>query len=56
MKVFIDEYDRDYGTVVGYLEKDFETLEDAEVWCKENSWSGYSYWIDRSLTKAVNKE
>lgn len=56
MRVFINEYDKDYNTITDYLEKEFDNFEQAELWCEENSWSGYSYWIDRSLTKAVNKQ
>lgn len=55
MKVFINEYDKDYHTVTDTIEKEFDNLGQAQLWCKENSWSGYSYWIDKSLTDAVNK-
>lgn len=56
MRVLINEYDRDYHTVTDTLDKEFSSLVEAELWCKENTWSGYSYWIDRSLTAAVNKQ
>lgn len=55
MKVFIKEFDNDYHTVTNILEKEFETLEQAILWCENGSWSGYTYWIDRELTKAVNE-
>lgn len=55
MKVYITEYDKDYHTVTNTLKKEFETLEQAEAWCEKESWSGYTYWIDRELTKAVNE-
>lgn len=56
MRVFINEYDRDYHTVTDTFEKEFESIEKAEMWCRDNKWSGYTYWIDRSLTEAVNKK
>lgn len=55
MRVFIDEYDRDYHTVTRSFEKEFDTIKEAEQWCNENNWSGYSYFIDAGLTKAVNE-
>lgn len=54
MKVFINEYDRDYHTITETVEKEFDTLGQAEQWCRDNKWSGYSYFIDHELTKAVN--
>lgn len=54
MKVFIDEYDNDYRAVTDTFEKEFETLEEAEQWCRDNKWSGYSYFIDRCRTKSAN--
>ena len=32
MRVFINEYDRDYHTVTDTFEKEFESIEKAEMW------------------------
>lgn len=55
MRVFIDEFDRDYRTITNSLEKEFDSIQEAEEWCKEASGSGYTYLIDMSLTKAINE-
>lgn len=56
MKVFINEVDNDYHTVTETIEKEFGTLEEAQQWCRDERWSGYSYFIDREMTEAINKE
>lgn len=43
----IIEFDRDYRTVTGHERRAFESLEAAEAWCAEQSWSGYSYYVER---------
>lgn len=55
MRVFITEYDKDYRSYTDTIEKEFESLQEAEEWCRKASWSGYAYFIDRSLTKAINE-
>ncbi|XKX17412.1 hypothetical protein MVUOKPPV_CDS0015 [Klebsiella phage phi1_175008] len=55
MRVFIDEFDKDYRTITNNFEKEFDSMQEAEEWCKEASWSGYTYLIDMSLTKAINE-
>lgn len=54
MKVFINEVDNDYRAVTATLEKEFGTLEEAQQWCRDKRWSGYSYFIDREMTEAAN--
>lgn len=54
MKVFINEFDNDYRTVTETIEKEFSTVEDARLWCRHESWSGYRYFVDVDLTKAAN--
>lgn len=56
MIVYINEVDKDYGTVSDTLKKEFETLQDANEWCVAESWSGYHYCVDVDLTVAVNKQ
>lgn len=55
MRVFIIEYDKDYNSYNNTIEKEFESLQEAEDWCIEASWSGYGYFIDRSRTKSANE-
>ncbi|WP_214670352.1 hypothetical protein, partial [Escherichia coli] len=54
MRVFIIEWDKDYNSYNNTIEKEFESLQEAEEWCREASGSGYVYFIDSSLTKSVN--
>lgn len=56
MKVFINEFDRDYGTVTDSITKEFQSIQEADIWCKENSWSGYHYYVDTKMTQLVNEE
>lgn len=44
----IQEIDRDYRTWSGTEEHEFPDLEAAEAWCREKSWTGYSYSVDMS--------
>jgi len=46
MRFFIGEVDRDYNSYCGSEEKEFKTLEDAEAYCIQNKWSGYSYFVE----------
>lgn len=39
----ITETDMDYGTVTDSFNKEFKSLEEADEWCHENSWGGYTY-------------
>lgn len=55
MKVYITEVDKDYGSYNDTITKEFESLIEAEEWCRKASWSGYAYFIDRDLTKSVNE-
>jgi len=45
MKYTITEYDRDYNTVTDFFDKEFSTREQAEEWCRNESWTGYSYHV-----------
>ena len=45
MKFIIIEVDKDYHTITSMQKKDFNNLKSAENWCKENSWSGYDYFV-----------
>lgn len=55
MIVYINGFDNDYHTFTKYLKKEFTNIEEAEQWCKDASWSGYSYDVDKDMTKAVNE-
>jgi len=44
----IVEVDRDYGTVTKVDWKEFETRDDAEKWCRDESWTGFAYHVDRA--------
>ena len=41
----IAEFDRDYRTVSDTFHKKFDTKEQAEEWCRNAMWSGYSYHV-----------
>lgn len=43
-KYQIVEYDKDYRTVADTFVMEFENLEQAEEWCRNKSWSGYTYY------------
>lgn len=52
MKTFyINEYDTDYHTWVRYIKKSFKSLEEAEKWCDENDGGGFTYSVDKELSK-----
>lgn len=55
MKVCIIEFDKDYHTVTGSEVKEFASIEEAQTYCHEESWSGYSYFIDHEATKYYNR-
>lgn len=43
----IVEVDRDYNTITNILEMSFINLEEAEEWCRKESWTGYFYYVRR---------
>jgi len=56
LKVFISEHDADYhGAYCGEVQKLFNTLEEAEQWCRDNSERPYFYIVDRALDVDTNK-
>lgn len=40
----IIEFDRDYHTVTDREYKNFSSQTEADLWCEENSWTGYDYF------------
>lgn len=44
MKFIIQEVDRDYNAPTTSEIKEFDTVEEAAAYCKENTWSGYYYY------------
>lgn len=55
MNVYIVKFDNDYHTMTDSFDKEFTSIEEAEQWCKDESWSGYTYYVDTSMTKALNE-
>jgi len=45
-KFTIVEFDKDYKVVTGTAVKKFNSLEEAEEYCKKESWSGYYYFVE----------
>jgi len=45
MKFNIAEIDKDYRVITDSFYKEFETKTEADKWCKDNSRSGYYYFV-----------
>ena len=45
----IVEFDNDYKTKTGEEFMRFQSLNHAKIWCKDNTWSGYTYIVDESI-------
>lgn len=46
MKLFeIVEVDKDYNTVSRVFTMQFNQLSEAEEWCRNESWTGYFYFV-----------
>lgn len=43
----IAQFDNDYNAFCGYVYINAHNKSDAEQWCRENTWSGHSYMINR---------
>ncbi|WAX14615.1 hypothetical protein ECO340P2_00073 [Escherichia phage ECO340P2] len=57
MKVAVVETDTDYhGAYVDTKIMEFPSMLEAETWCDTRSSKGSAYFIDKSLTKALNEE
>lgn len=53
--VYIAVSDRDYhGAYVDTIKMPFDSIKEAEEWCRINSKNGIDYDVDVKLTKAVN--
>lgn len=53
---YINEFDNDYRTWVGTQPMEFPSLEAAQAYCKEQSWSGLSYSVDLNLIRKSDPE
>ena len=45
-KFVVIEFDKDYHTISDHNVASFKTKEEAEKYCKENNWSGHSYFVE----------
>lgn len=54
MIVYINKFDNDYHTITDHFNREFTSVEEAEQWCEDESWSGYTYYVDKSMTEALN--
>jgi hypothetical protein len=48
----ITEVDRDYRTVSGHEVKAFENRAQADEWCRNASWTGYHYFVEKEIASA----
>lgn len=53
-RAFIDECNNDYRSWCGREEIIVDSWEEAELYCKEESWTGSSYIIDYLFHKETN--
>lgn len=44
MKFVVTEVDKDYNAVTSSKIMEFETVEEADAWCRKETWSGYYYY------------
>lgn len=52
----ITEIDKDYRALSGTAKLEFKSWNDAEKYCKEESWSGYDYFVSGCLVILDNGE
>jgi hypothetical protein len=44
MKFIVTEVDRDYNTITETKIMEFETQQEADTWCRNETWTGYYYY------------
>jgi hypothetical protein len=44
MKFVVTEVDRDYNVITSSNIMEFDTIKEADAWCREETWSGYYYF------------
>lgn len=51
MRIEIVCFDNDYHCVAYIETKEFSSIEEANQYCKDNSWKGESFWIAKNDCK-----
>lgn len=45
----VSEFDNDYHAFAGYVYVKADSLAQAEEWCQNRNWTGYSYFVNCEL-------
>jgi hypothetical protein len=54
LRFSILEVDNDYHAISGREVKGFATREQADVWCREKSWTGYHYFVEHQIEEPAS--
>ena len=44
MKFIVTEVDKDYNVITSTNIMEFDTIEEADAWCRKETWSGHYYF------------